>query len=106
MEALRDTVYIPLGGRERRYAAALAVFLFSSGWHVYMYWHPGGEYSPVWFLAWGIYSFAVFAALDIAERRWSLSTGRMGPVMPLIITLLISMGWSFFGRAPAAVLGI
>lgn len=107
MRALRDIVYIPMGGRDRRTLAVFATFTVSALWHVYMYIEPGTVYSIYWFGVWGLYSFVVFFVLDQMERRFHVSKSTAGRyIMPVVITLMASIGWMFFGQAPTAYLGL
>jgi alginate O-acetyltransferase complex protein AlgI len=88
-EWLRDYIYIPLGGRNRRWAAAWCVFLFVGTWH-----EP-----TLNMLAFATTCFGGVWAFDIYKRAKAALWARF----PAAVRITGSFGW--FGRAITALLG-
>ena len=80
---LRDYVYIPLGGNQRRVLCILVVFAGCGFWH-----------GPDWnFLLWGLYHAALVLGYTMVSGRWDrLPQG----LQQGLCFLLVTLGWPLF----------
>jgi alginate O-acetyltransferase complex protein AlgI len=80
---LRDYVYIPLGGNQRRVLCILVVFAGCGFWH-----------GPNWtFLLWGLYHAMLVLGYGVVADRWD----RMPQSLQACICFfLVTLGWPLF----------
>lgn len=82
----RSYVYVPLGGRKRRFLAAGAVFLLSGLWH-------GASAA---FICWGAYHGLLYGLETAAGKR----AEKVSPWLSVPLTwLAVTLGWIFFRAA-------